>query len=162
RILDWAKVKKLRSGDNPARWKEHLEHLLANGVHRTESHPAVRVEDVPKFLARVRACKRTSARALEMLTLTARRTDEVRGATLGEFDLDAKAWVIPAARTKTGKRSGEPHVVPLSDRAVAIVEAQRATTEDPDGLVFVGERTGGLMGYKQMNKIMHAVCGGEF
>src|SRR5262245_23357379 len=161
-ILDWARAKKLHTGDNPARWEGHLEHLLANGVHRVEHHPAVPVKDVPKFVAKVRACKRTSARALELLTLTACRTDEVRCATFGEFDLDAKVWVIPAARTKTGKKSGEPHVVPLSPRAVEIVERQRATAEDPSGLVFVGERTGGLMGYKQMNKIMHAVCSGEF
>jgi integrase len=162
RILDWAKAKGHRRGDNPARWEGHLEHLLANGLKRVEHHPAVPVKDIPKFVAKVRACKRTSARALEMLTLTACRTDEVRCATFGEFDLEAKVWVIPAPRTKTGKKSGQPHVVPLSDRAVAIVEAQRAAAKDPSGYMFVGERTGGLMGYKQMNKIMHALCGGEF
>jgi integrase len=162
RILDWAKANKLRTGDNPARWEGHMEHLLANGVARVEHHPAVQVKDVPRFLERVRACKRTSARALELVTLTACRTWEVCGATFDEFDLKNKVWVIPAGRTKTGKTSGEPHVVPLSDRAVAVVEAQRAIAEDPSGLVFVGERTGGKMGGKQVNKIMHAVCGGEF
>jgi integrase len=160
RILDWAKAKGLRNGgENPARWDGHLEHLLANGVRRVEHHPAVAVKDVPEFMRKVRQCPRTAARALELLCLTATRTAEVRGATFGEIDVEAKVWIIPGERTKTGKKSGEPHVVPLSARAIAIVEAQRATARDPNGYVFVGERTGGLMGEKQLKKTMHAING---
>jgi integrase len=70
-------------------------------------------------------------------------------------------WIIPAARTKTGKRAKnpEPHIVPLSDRAVEIVEQQRATAKDATGYIFVGGRTGGRMGVNQMNKAMMDVNG---
>jgi len=164
RILSWAKAKNLRNGgENPARWKNHLEHLLAapNGVKKVEHHPAVAVKDIPKFMAKIRACPRVSARALEMLCLTATRTDEIRSATFGEIDVEAKVWIIPAARTKTGKRAKnpEPHIVPLSDRAVEIVEQQRATAKDATGYIFVGGRTGGRMGVNQMNKAMMDVNG---
>lgn len=160
RILDWAKAKKLRNGgENCARWKGHMEHLLANHVKRVEHYSAVAVKDVPAFMAKVRACPRVSARALEFLALTATRTDEVRGAKFEEIDVETKVWIIPAARTKTGKKSGEPHIVPLSDRAIAIVETQRAAANDPDGYVFVGERTGGMIGVNTLNKAMVEVNG---
>jgi integrase len=160
RILDWAKAKKLRNGsENCARWEGHMEHLLAGNVRRVEHFEAVPVKGVAAFMRKVRACPRVSARALELLCLTATRTNEVRAATFGEFDLEAKVWVIPAARTKTGKRSGEDHVVPLSARAVEIVEQQRAAAKDPDGYVFVGGRTGGMMGVNQIKKAMLEVNG---
>jgi integrase len=160
RVLDWAKAKELRNGgDNPARWEGHLEHLLAGNVRPAVHHEAVPVKAVPKFMAAVRACDRVPARALELLALTATRTDEVRAATFPEFDLEAKVWVIPAARTKTGKRSGEDHIVPLSERAIAIVEAQRALAGNSAGLVFSGERSGGLMGLNQMNRMMAEING---
>jgi integrase len=160
RILDWAKAKKLRNGgENPARWRGHMEHLLASNVKIDKHHEAVAVEEIPEFMRKVRACERVPARALEMLCLTATRTDEVRSARLSEFDLKRKLWVIPAERTKTGKRSGEPHVVPLSDRAVAIVEAQRRVVKDPNAYVFAGARSGGKMGSNQMYKAMLEVNG---
>jgi integrase len=156
RVLDWAKAMKLRtSADNPARWEEHMEHLLATNVHQVESFDAVPVTAIPEFMRKVRASRRVSARALELLCLTATRTNETRGATFGEFDLKAKVWIIPAARTKTRKE----HVVPLSDRAAAIVEHQRRTAKDKTGYVFVGERTGGLLGPNQMQSIMKTING---
>jgi integrase len=160
RILDWARAKKLRDAmDNPARWDGHMEHLLANGVRRVEHLEAVPVRLIPKFMAKVRAYDRVSARALELLCLTATRTNEVRGATFGEFDLKNKVWIIPAARTKTGKRSGEDHIVPLSDRAATIVANQRAIANDPGGYVFVGELSGGMIGQNQMTVTMKEVNG---
>jgi integrase len=162
RILDWAKAKKLRNGgENPARWKGHLQHLLASNVNRVEHHEAVPVKEMPAFMRKVRARDSAPARALELLALTAARRDEVRCATFGEFDLKAKVWVIPAARTKTGKKSGEPHVVPLSDRATAIVAAQRAAAKDTDGCVFVSRRTGGAMGQNQIIDVMKEICGDD-
>ena len=87
RILDWAKAKGLRNGgDNPARWKGHLEHLLAGNVRRVEHFEAVKVKDAPAFMRKVRACPLVPARALELLALTATRADEVRSATFAEFD----------------------------------------------------------------------------
>jgi integrase len=161
RVLDWAKAKgKRNGGENPARWKGHMEHLLAKKASLVEHHEAVPVKDIPKFMAKVRACDRVPARALELLALTATRTDEVRRATLGEFDLEAKLWTIPAARTKTGKKSGAPHVVPLSTRAAAIVEAQfsRRRENSKDRFVFPGER-GARMGAYQIRRIMEAIAG---
>ena len=161
RILDWARAKKLRAGDNPARWDGHMEHLLANNVRRVEHHEAVPVKDIPRFMAQVRGRDSAPARALELLALTAARRDEVRCATFGEFDLEDRVWVIPAARTKAGKRSGEPHVVPLSDRATAIIAAQRAAAKDPNGCVFVSKRTGGAMGQNQIIDVMKEICGDD-
>jgi integrase len=159
RILDWAKAKKLRNvKENPARWEHHLKHLLANGVKRVEHFPAVPVKDIPAFMAKVRAYPRVSARALELLCLTATRTAEVRGARFSEIDTEDQVWIIPAARTKTGKKSGEPHVVPLSDRALEIIEAQRATAKDPAGYIFPG-RGGAPMGGNVMRETMFGVNG---
>jgi integrase len=159
RILDWAKAKKLRNGgENCARWKGHMEHLLANNVKRVEHHQAVAVEDIPAFMAKVRACPRVSARALELLCLTATRSDEIRGAKFGEVDTKVKVWIIPAARTKTGKKSGEPHIVPLSDRAVAIIEEQRRNAGAED-YIFRGERSGVQMGVNEMSRRMAEISG---
>jgi integrase len=158
RILDWAKAKKLRNvKENPARWEHHLKHLLANGVKRVEHFPAVPVKDIPGFMARVRACAQVSARALEFLALTATRTAEVRGARFSEIDTEDRVWIIPGARTKTGKKSGEPHVVPLSNRALEIIDQQRATAKDPAGYIFPGRRA--PMGGNVMRKTMFAVNG---
>jgi integrase len=162
RVLDWAKAKGLRDKDkdNPARWKGHLKHLLPNGRRQVEHFEAVPVKDIPKFMAQVRASKRVSARALELLCLTATRTNEVRQATFGEFDLADRVWTIPGARTKTRKE----HVVPLSDAAIALVKRQLAAAKDrsPSGFLFVGERKGaGLIGINQMKVIMQTIHGGD-
>jgi integrase len=159
-VLDWAKAKGLRNGgENPARWEGHLEHLLASNVHRVKHHEEVPVKLMPEFMAKVRARDSVPARALELLALTATRTDEVRSAKFGEFDLAEKVWIVPARRTKTGKKTGEPHVVPLSDRAVAIVEAQRAAAEDPDGYVFASRVTGGTINDRALNLAMKEING---
>jgi integrase len=135
-----------------------MEHLLANNVKRVEHHQAVAVEDIPAFMAKVRACPRVSARALELLCLTATRSDEIRGAKFGEVDTKVKVWIIPAARTKTGKKSGEPHIVPLSDRAVAIIEEQRRNAGAED-YIFRGERSGVQMGANEMSRRMAEISG---
>jgi integrase len=162
RILSWAKAKKLRDGDNPARWKDHLQHLLASNVNYVEHHEALPVKDVPKFMAAVRACDTTPARALEFLALTAVRRGEARLATFGQFDLKDKVWVIPAPQTKSGKRNkktAQAHIVPLSDRATAIVAAQRAAAEDPAGYVFHSGRTGGPIAENRMRSVMIEIQG---
>jgi integrase len=158
-ILDWAKANKYRSGDNPARWKENLKHVLANGLKKVKRQPAAPIKTIPNLVATLRALPHATARALELLILTATRTGDIRGARFSEFDLEAKIWTIPAMRHKTGKKSGEDHVVPLSDRAVEIVAAQRAAVEDPDGFVFPGTKRarGGMMGNNQMLKLLHAI-----
>ncbi|MFO1344598.1 MAG: integrase arm-type DNA-binding domain-containing protein [Burkholderiales bacterium] len=120
-VLDWATVRKFRSGDNPARWRGHLDALLpAPGkVAKAEHHAALAWADLPAFAADLRARSSLSARALEFTILTACRAGEVAAARWSEIDLDAATWTIPGDRMKAGVE----HRVPLSARAVAILEA---------------------------------------
>lgn len=120
-VLDWATVRGYRKGENPARWKGHLDHLLAkpSKIADVEHHAAVPVDDVGAFLADLRAMDGMGARALEFAILTAARSGEVRGALWSEFDLVEKVWTVPAERMK-GKVE---HRVPLSEQAVELLEA---------------------------------------
>ena len=118
-ILSWAAVRGLRSEDNPARWRGHLDKLLpAPGkVRSVKHHAAMRYSDVPQFMTELRALEDTSARALELTILTAVRTGEVIAALWSEIDFAAKVWTIPAERMKAGRE----HRVPLSKRAIEIL-----------------------------------------
>ena len=120
-ILDWASFRGFREGENPARWKGHLEHELParNKVQKVEHHAALPYVDVGAFMADLRQREGISARALEFAILTATRSGEVRGATWGEIDLKTKFWTIPAERMKAQKE----HCVPLSDAAVKLLAA---------------------------------------
>jgi hypothetical protein len=103
RVLDAAKARKLRSGENPAAWKGNLKHLLPpqkKGPKR--HHPAMPYEEVTSFFQRVRDENSISAKALQFTMLTAARTGETLGATWQEIDLDKRLWTIPASRMKAG------------------------------------------------------------
>jgi integrase len=131
-VLDWATARGARQGDNPARWKGHLEHLLKDG-HKVRHHAAMPYTAVPGFLGELRAHPGTAARALEFLVLCASRTGEVLGARWGEIDLDSNIWIIPAGRMKGSK----DHIVPLAPGALKILAGQ------PRGrYVFPAPRTG--------------------
>jgi integrase len=121
RVLDWAKVHQLRTGDNPARWKGHLDHLLPrpSKVTKPDHHAAMPYAQVPDFMARLAERDGRARRALRFTILTAVRTNETTGAAWSEFDLDAGLWTIPAERMKGGRE----HVVPLSAPALAILRA---------------------------------------
>ncbi|QAY95146.1 integrase [Methylovirgula ligni] len=118
-VLNWAAVRNYRSGENPARWRGHLDNVLPlpGKVQRVKHHPAVPYAEMPAFMADLRSREGVSARALEFTILTAVRTCESIGATWKEFDLDAKVWTIPADRMKAGKE----HRVPLSDRTIVAI-----------------------------------------
>lgn len=118
-ILDWAKVRGYRKGENPARWKGHLDHLLPPRakVQKVKHHTALDYRDAASFLAALRELGSTGAKALEFAILTSARSGEVRGATWPEFDLEANVWVIPAERMKAERE----HRVPLSPAAVALL-----------------------------------------
>jgi integrase len=132
KVLDWARVRQFRQGENPARWKGHLEHVFASA--KGGNYAAMPFADVPAFMARLRDRDSVSARALELLILTAARSGEVRGATWTEIDLDKRLWTIPASRMKAGRE----HTVPLSKRAVALLKALPRIGE----FVFPGAREG--------------------
>jgi integrase len=125
KILDRAKALKLRTGENPARWGGHLDQLLPrrSQVAPVEHHAALPYVDIPAFVAKLRQRDSVSARALEFTILTAARTGDTIGAKRHEIDASEKLWTVPAARLK-GKKGGRKrdHAVPLTDRALAILE----------------------------------------
>jgi integrase len=117
-VLDWATARGYRQGDNPARWRGHLDKLLpARGkVRKVEHHAALPYDELPEFMMALRAQAGVSARALEFLILTAARTGEVIGARPDE--IKDKVWTVPTGRMKGGKE----HRVPLSAPALAVIE----------------------------------------
>lgn len=139
-VLSWATVAGHRTGDNPARWAGNLKELLpaAAKVAKQDNHPAVQIDDAPRWLAAVRSRSGTGTRALEFVALTATRSQEVRGALWEEIDLRAALWIIPAARMKMDRE----HRVPLSPQAVALLQAL-PRFEDVS-LVFPAPRGGEL------------------
>lgn len=139
-ILDWAKVQGLREGDNPARWRGHLDKMLPprRRVQQVMHHPALPYADVADFMAALRARSGISARALEFSILCAARSGEVRGALWDEMDLEAGIWTVPAIRMKAGKE----HRVPLSSHAADLI--RELPRFDRDIHVFAGPNGGAL------------------
>ena len=137
-ILNWAKVRGYRDGDNPARWKGHLDHLLPakTKVRRVKHHAAMAYAELSAFITALREQDGIGARALEFLVLTAARTGEVIGARWREIDLKNKLWTVPAERMKAGK----DHRVPLCPRAVAILQAIKPKNAVADALIFPGNK----------------------
>jgi integrase len=134
KVLDAAKAKGHRSGENPARWRGHLDHLLPKPLKLTRGHHAAMPYDaVAAFVADLRQREATAALALEFCILTAARSGEVLGLRRSEIDFDKKVWTVPAQRMKAGRE----HRVPLSARALAIVkECANAHTGD---FLFAGQ-----------------------
>lgn len=133
-ILGWATVSELREGENPARWRNHLDNLLAEPrkIAKVVNHPALPWREVPAFMCELRDSVGHGARAVEFTILTACRSGEVRMADWREVDLAAKLWTIPAERMKAGKE----HRVPLSSQALALLDAIPERT----GYLFPGKR----------------------
>lgn len=138
-VLAWATTREFRAGENPARWKGHLDTLLPapSKVAKERHHAALPWELMAEFMAALRKVEGSGARALEFAILTAARSGEVRGATWSEFDLDAGVWTVPAARMKADKE----HRVPLTERALEILLGMRGDSDhDPDEIVFPGSK----------------------
>jgi integrase len=124
-ILDWASTRGYRTGENPARWRGHLENLLPSRTKVTDikHHAALPFAEIPSFTRQLRAQSGTAARALEFLILTASRTSEVIGARWDEINITEKVWIVPVERMKAHKS----HRVPLTPAALAIItEMQKA------------------------------------
>jgi integrase len=140
-VLDWAAVQGYRTGENPARWRGHLDHLLPKKakvkakLRRVAHHPALPYAQIPQFMADLRARDGVAARALEFAILTAARTGEVRGCSWQDIDIQGKVWTVPADRIKAGRE----HRVPLCDRAVEILQEMKVLGRD---VVFPGTRRG--------------------
>lgn len=134
-VLGWATTSGYRTGENPARWKGHLDNLLAtiSKSSRTKHHPSLPWQRIGAFMSALRAREGVSARAVEFAILTACRSGEVRGAKWTEFDTVGKVWTIPAERMKAKRE----HEVPLSNAALALLESMPKVGE----IVFAGTKT---------------------
>lgn len=139
-VLSWATVAGHCTGDNPARWAGNLKELLPapSKVAAEGNHPALALDDAQRWFAALQTREGFGARALEFLTLTATRSQEVRGARWDEIDLGKALWVIPGNRMKMGKE----HRIPLPDRAVKLLEVLPKLDDNP--LVFPAARGGQL------------------
>ncbi|SCC93495.1 Integrase family protein [Thiomonas sp. X19] len=148
-VLDAAKARKLRIGENPARWKGHLDKLLAAILksQRVEHHPAMPWQELPAFIAQLQARDAVAARALEFLILNANRTGEVIGAQWCEINLDSGLWLIPAPRMKTKRE----HRVPLSKRSLEILASLKGLDDE---FVFPGGQIKRPISNQAMNALM--------
>jgi len=119
-VLDYATARGYRKGDNPARWRGHLDKLLATPakVAKVAHHAALSYTEAGSFMADLRQQAGMGARALEFAIVTAARSGEVRGATWAEVDIDQAVWNIPAGRMKAGRE----HRIPLSDAALELLQ----------------------------------------
>lgn len=156
-VLGAARAKAERNGNkwvnwnNPARWYDNLEHELLSiaKIRKVKHHAAMPYKDLPAFIARLRDQKVTAARALEFAILTAARSGEVLGARWDEMDLDESTWTVPAQRMKAGKA----HCVPLSRRALEIVNALYETCTGE--YVFPGQKPGKSLSGMVLEMVLH-------
>ena len=120
-VLDWATVRRYRTGDNPARWKGHLDKVLLapSKIQKVKHHAAVPIDQMQAFITLLKTRDGYAARALEFAILTAARSGEVRGAKWAELDLDSGVWTVPAERMKAKKE----HRVPLSKVVTELLQA---------------------------------------
>jgi integrase len=138
-ILDAAKAKGHRNGENPAQWRGHLKTLLPTRQRLTRGHhAALPYDDLPAFMAELRARESFASMALELTILTATRSGEVLNAEWREFDLAKAVWTIPAVRMK----AGHEHRIPLTTRAVEILQALDQTKTKKNPFVFPGQARG--------------------
>jgi integrase len=137
-VLDAAKARGYRDGENPARWRGHIAQILPARSRLTRGHhKAMPYGSIPAFMAQLREREALAALALEFVILTATRTSEVLGATWAEVDLEKAIWTVPASRMKAGKE----HRIPLSQRAVEILEAVKPLQKEN---LFPAEKGGKL------------------
>ncbi len=156
-ILDYGRVMGWRDGENPARWKGHLANILPARakVQRVKHHAALPWEKIASTVIKLRASKGIAARAVEFAILTATRSNEVRGARWEEIDLNRATWTIPGSRMKAARE----HRIPLSDRALEILQEMSALGAAPSGLVFPGQRAGSPLSDVALSKAAKAASG---
>jgi integrase len=153
-VLDWATARGHRQGENPARWRGHLENLLParSKVARVEHLPALPYRELTAFMSELRREEGVAAAALEFCILTAARTAEVIGARWHEIDIAERLWIVPATRIKAGRE----HRVPLSDAALAIVAKMSGLRHGE--FVFPGGRAPGRpMGHMAMLRVLSRI-----
>jgi integrase len=134
-ILDWAATRGYRHGENPARWKGHLENLFPqrSKVRRVRHHAALPFAEVGAFMAALKREEGLAALALQFTIMTAARTGEVIAAQWSEIDFEDETWTVPAARMKAGRE----HRVPLS-KPVLVILRERHKAAAGNEYVFPG------------------------
>jgi len=149
KVLDAAKARGFRTGENPARWRGHLDHLLPRPSKLTRGHhAAMPYGEVPAFIAGLRERDALAAVALELCILTAARSGELLGMRWDEIDFQNAVWSLPAGRMKAGR----PHRVPLSTRAVAILRNLEKSKRDE--FVFAGHAPGRPLSNMAMDMLL--------
>lgn len=149
RTLDFAKARGMRSGENPARWRGHLDALLPKRAKLTRGHhKALPFDEVPHFAGQIRSMSGIAPAALEFAILTAARSGEVLGARWSEIDLANRVWTVPAERMKGGRE----HRVPLSGRTVKIIRAMEAVRSS--AFVFPGNKAESPLSSMALEMIM--------
>ncbi len=149
-ILDAAKAKGYRSGENPAQWRGHLKTLLPARQRLSRGHhAALPYDDLPAFMVELRTHESLGALALELTILSVCRTSEVLKAKWTEFDLGKKIWAIPAERMKAGIE----HRIPLSDRAITILKKVKRLPSSA-GYVFPGGKKGKPLSNMAMSAVL--------
>jgi integrase len=158
-ILDWAKVRGLRQGENPARWRGHLNHLLppTSKVRRVNHHAALAYAALPDFISQLRAQDGVAARALEFTILTAACTGETIGAVWNEVNLSEKIWTVPAERMKAVRE----HRVPLSARALAILSGPKGADDSHSGFIFPGGKAAKPLSNMAMTEVLRRMKRGD-
>jgi integrase len=153
KVLDWASARGFRTGDNPFRWRGHLDSLLPQPrkVKQVRHHPSLPYTEIGAFMAELRANGSVSALALRFTILTACRTNEAINATWKEIDLRERTWTIPSSRMKAGKE----HKVPLSDAAIEVLQA--LPREDGTPFLFIGARKGKPLSNMAMLELMRGL-----
>lgn len=153
KILDRAKALRLRTGENPAAWRGHLDQLLPakSQVSPVENHPALPYAELPGFMEKLRAKEGVSARALEFTILTVARTGDTIGATRREINESEKLWTVPAARVK-GKKGARKrdHSVPLTKQALTVLRAIPAQ----GNYLFPGGKEGAGLSSAAMSELL--------
>jgi integrase len=159
RVLDWAKVRGLRQGDNPARWRGHLDQVYPTKgkVRRVKHHAAVPIDNLPAVYARLKASTGMGAKAVRFVILTAARPSEGAQARWHEFDRAAAMWSLPASRMKADR----DHRAPLSAEAQEILAELIELRTRRDGYVFAGHKGGRPISLTAMSKALRAAGGGK-
>ncbi len=155
-VLAWSTARGFRQGDNPARWRGHLDQLLPakTKVRKVRHHPAIPYAALPAFVADLRKHEGVSARALEFLIINASRTGEVTGARWDEVDNAQKIWTIPSDRMKAGRQ----HRVPLTERALEILERLHREGD----FIFPGDKAKHPISNGAMSELLKGMVGNKF
>ena len=157
RVLSWAATLGLREGDNPARWRGHLEELLPkpSKIRKVRHHPAMPYRQVGEFYRLLEAQKGIAPKALRLAILTACRTSEVLNARWAEIDLAQDIWTIPAERMKNGRE----HRIPLADDMLRLLQSLAGL--DPDWVFPGAKRDGRPLSGAALRAVLHRMARAE-